>query len=200
MIRHKFHQRSSLNFTSLHFNALHNTSLPIFHFPPLLDVSSPPFPSLHFWTFRHHPSLHSTFRRFVTILPFLHFWTFRHHPSLHSTFGRFVTTLPFTPLLDVSSTPFHSLHFWTFRHHPSLHSTFGRFVTTLPFTPLLGVLSLPFPSFSLTYNYFLNVFLKIWFTRQSPWRLCRQLVPQFDCPIYRGVFTDIFSLLLLSST
>ena len=33
---------TSIHFTSLHFKSRHVTSLPIFHFTPLLEVSSPP--------------------------------------------------------------------------------------------------------------------------------------------------------------
>ena len=60
---HTFHQMSShhftfLRFTSHHFTALHYTSRPIFHYPPLLDVSSPPFknPShLLTYNYLHNP-------------------------------------------------------------------------------------------------------------------------------------------------
>ena len=39
---------TSLHFTSLHFKSRHATSFPIFHFPPLLEVSSPPQKTLNF--------------------------------------------------------------------------------------------------------------------------------------------------------
>ena len=31
-------------------------------------------------------------------------------------------------------------------------------------------------------------------TGESRYRLSRQLVPQFDCRIYKGIFTDVYSL------
>ena len=37
---------TSLHFTSLHFTSLHFTSLQIFHFPPILEISSPRFKNL----------------------------------------------------------------------------------------------------------------------------------------------------------
>ena len=47
-------------------------------------------------------------------------------------------------------------------------------------------------SLLLTYNYFPNPLSKnMRFAEESRYYLCRQLVQQFDCPIDRGVVTDI---------
>ena len=55
MIMHTFHHRPSL-----HFSALNHNSLPIFYFPPLLDVPSPHFTNtsllLTYNQFRKHLS------------------------------------------------------------------------------------------------------------------------------------------------
>ena len=79
---------------------------------------------------------------------------------------------------NLTSLQFTSLHITP---HFSLPCTFGRIVTTLqkPFSsPHLQLLS-----------------KNMWFSRQSRQCLCRQLVPQCDCPICEGVFTDVYSLL-----
>jgi len=76
------------------------------------------------------------------------------------------TSLHFTTLHFPFFTP---LHFWPFRHHASQN-----------------------PSLLLTYNYSPNTLSKnVWFAVESRWRLCSQFIPQFDCPIYKGVFTDV---------
>jgi hypothetical protein len=36
----------------------------------------------------------------------------------------------------------------------------------------------------------------MWFTGESRKHLCRQLIPQFDSPIYQALFTDFCSLFL----
>ena len=72
--------------------------------------------------------------------------------------------------------------------------------TSLPifhFLPLLDVSSPPFnnPSLLLTFNYFPNPLSKnTRSTGESRQCLCRQSVPQFDCPIYKALFIDISSL------
>ena len=57
------------------------------------------------------------------------------------------------------------------------------------FPALLDVSSPPFknPSLLLTYNHLPNPFSKnMLFTGDSRQSLCRQFVPQFDCPTYKG--------------
>ena len=62
------------------------------------------------------------------------------------------------------------LHFWTVRHHPPK--------------------TLHFSSLKIT---FLTLFLKTRDLQQKVASLCIQLCPQFDCPIYKAVFTDVCS-------
>ena len=87
----------------------------------------------------------------------------------------------------------------TFHLRSSLHCT-ALHCTSLPilhFQPLLDVSWLRFknPSLLLTSNYFPNpIFKSIWFTGESRWHLCSQLIPWFDFRIYKGVFTDACSL------
>jgi hypothetical protein len=38
-----------------------------------------------------------------------------------------------------------------------------------------------------------------WFTGDSPYSICRQLVSELYGPIYRGIFSDIFPLLPASN-
>ena len=92
---------------------------------------------------------------------------------LHFTSFYFVS-LHFTSQHFTTLHPpfFTTLHFWTFRHHTS---------KTLHFSLIIN---------------FITEFLKICDLQgESHQRFCRQLVPQFDCPVYNGVFTDICSLL-----
>jgi hypothetical protein len=51
------------------------------------------------------------------------------------------------------------------------------------------------PSLCLIYH-FPNPFLKItWFREESPYIICRQLVPELCGPIYKEIFFDISPLL-----
>jgi hypothetical protein len=98
--------------------------------------------------------------------------TFHPRSSLRFTSLRF-TSLHFTSLHFTSlHFPFlTSLHFWTFRHHAP--------------TELL-----PFSLLTITYStFFLKICdlqLPVASASADSW-----LVPQFDCPIYNEVFTDV---------
>jgi len=101
-------------------------------------------------------------------------------------------TVPTFKLRTYKSMLIHTFHQRSTHHSLpilSLPSTFRRFVITLQ------ILSIHFTSVHFTYNCFPNpLFKNMWFTRESCYRPCRQLVPEFDCPIYKGIFPDIFSL------
>jgi len=85
---------------------------------------------------------------------------------------------------------------WSYLHFTSLHFTSHHRTPHYSLTTTFGRSSPPFKNPSLlTYNHFPNSLSKImWFTAESRWRLCRQSVPQFDCPIYKAVFTVVCSL------
>ena len=87
-------------------------------------------------------------------------------------------------------------HHFTSLHITSLHITSHHF-KSLHIASLLDVSSPPFnnPSLLLTCNYFPNPLSKnTRFTGESRQCPCSQSVPQFDCPIYKALFTDISSL------
>ena len=85
-----------------------------------------------------------------------------------------------------------SLHFTSLHSCFSLPSTLRLFIITLKFPHFT---SLYFTSLHFTYNYFLNpLFKNMLSTGEGRQRLWRRLVPQFDCPIYKGIFTDIYYL------
>jgi len=87
-----------------------------------------------------------------------------HFTSLHFT-SHHITSLHFTPHFSLPCI------FWTFRHHPSK--------------------TLHFPSFVITS---LTLFLKICDLQRKVASASAGIWFQFDCPIYKGVFTDICSL------
>ena len=89
------------------------TSLLVFHLPPLLDVLSSRFKSLHFTP---HFSLTTTFRRFIIALQIT---------SLHSQFFTSTTFRRFFIALQITSLHSTSLHF------TSLHFTPHHFTSLI---------------------------------------------------------------------
>jgi hypothetical protein len=92
-----------------------------------------------------------------------------------------------TVALNISSLPsFHSTSLHPYSHHilTTIYSPLPNF-TSFHFTIFFMICTTP----SLYHIYHFPQIT--WFSGESPYSICRQLVPELYGPVYRGMFSDI---------